>query len=559
MSAAGEPLSESTTAVDMPVAELVAQGWWDRLDERLERWSDALNPILVKEARQSLRSRQFIGTFWLLLAAGWLTSLFWLFAIHGPAVMYRAEGYELFCVYYTGLSLALLVIVPYGAFSSLAGERSDRTYELVAITGLSPWQIVLGKLAGAALQLMIYLSVAAPFLAFTYLLRGIEARVIFMVISCLVGASLTLCTAALFLATVARERHWQTILGVILVLGLVLGYFIQMSIVFELRRDFFRTVVEETTPIILLIFWSIAGSLFLLFAQATASHLSFEADNRSSGLRRIMLFHQALFAAWMGWFYLRSPWTYGDREVLFIFVVLSGLYWYVMGALMSAESNVLSPRVRRELPQRWLERVLLSGLMPGPGVGYLFVVANLIAVAGMALVAQELVDPFRARTRGWPSHDGLILFTLLGGSYIVIYLGLGKKLVDALRAHAHFSFVLPLVLQVMLLIGFCFMPIIISVGISGRPDYSPLHWLNVFFTLDEVTTTRGMNNVSVLAAIVVLPLLAFVIFLWNLPATVAELRQGPLPTPERLIEDEQAAAQLARARQRQSPWDEGEK
>ena len=48
---------------------------WDRFESLLMRASDRLNPILVKEARQALRSRQFIFTFFLMLAAGWIWSI----------------------------------------------------------------------------------------------------------------------------------------------------------------------------------------------------------------------------------------------------------------------------------------------------------------------------------------------------------------------------------------------------------------------------------------------------------------------------------------------------
>ena len=38
--------------------------------------TDRLNPILVKETRQALKSRQFIITFMLLLTVAWLISVF---------------------------------------------------------------------------------------------------------------------------------------------------------------------------------------------------------------------------------------------------------------------------------------------------------------------------------------------------------------------------------------------------------------------------------------------------------------------------------------------------
>src|SRR5262245_13284365 len=130
--------TSSTTRTDL---------WWQRLDERLGAWSDRLNPILIKEARQAIRSRQFVATVLLLLLGSWAFSMLYL-AYFGAAARYGALGRDLFYGYMIGLSAALLVVVPFGAFRSLAGEREDRTYELVAITNLGPRQIVLGKLLG---------------------------------------------------------------------------------------------------------------------------------------------------------------------------------------------------------------------------------------------------------------------------------------------------------------------------------------------------------------------------------------------------------------------------
>ena len=42
----------------------------------IDRASDWLNPILVKETRQALKSRQFVATFMLVLVSGWLISVF---------------------------------------------------------------------------------------------------------------------------------------------------------------------------------------------------------------------------------------------------------------------------------------------------------------------------------------------------------------------------------------------------------------------------------------------------------------------------------------------------
>ena len=51
--------------------------------------TDRLNPILVKETRQALKSRQFIITFMLLLTVAWLISVFGV-VLNGPAIEFGA-------------------------------------------------------------------------------------------------------------------------------------------------------------------------------------------------------------------------------------------------------------------------------------------------------------------------------------------------------------------------------------------------------------------------------------------------------------------------------------
>src|ERR1700676_1105671 len=125
-------------------------GWLPRAEAWLERLGERLNPILVKECRQAVKSRQFSITFAGVLLCCWVWSI-WGVASIGPSVRFGmgGEGLKLFSGYFVILAFPLLVVVPHGAFRSLSDERDDRTFELLAITTLSPRQIIAGKLGGA--------------------------------------------------------------------------------------------------------------------------------------------------------------------------------------------------------------------------------------------------------------------------------------------------------------------------------------------------------------------------------------------------------------------------
>ena len=122
---------------------------WDWLDGKLSKLSEYINPILVKETRQALKSRQFLITFSLLLMAGWGWSLIYLciwYGEIGKGIFYAPLGQWMLVGYYWVLCFPLLVIVPFSAFRSLSGEREDGTFDLVSITTMRPRQIAGGKL-----------------------------------------------------------------------------------------------------------------------------------------------------------------------------------------------------------------------------------------------------------------------------------------------------------------------------------------------------------------------------------------------------------------------------
>ena len=196
---------------------------------------DRLNPILVKEARQALKSRQFMATFGLLLICGWVWSILGL-AILGPEAAYGARGPSMFAGYYVILAFPLMVIVPFGAFRSLAVEQEDRTYELLSITALYPRQIVSGKLASAVVQMLIYLSAVAPCLAFTYMLRGISLPSIVFAVFCTFLASLAFSMVGLLVGTLSGEKHWQVVLSVLLIVGLLGAFWIACLMLFKIGR-----------------------------------------------------------------------------------------------------------------------------------------------------------------------------------------------------------------------------------------------------------------------------------------------------------------------------------
>lgn len=548
--------------------------WWERIEAILERGSEWLNPILVKEARQALKSRQFVITFTLLLLLGWIWTIFGVF-LSAPGIFYGAEGKGMLYGYFLVLAVPLLVVVPFSAFRSLAAEREDGTYELISITALNARQIVSGKLGSAVLQMMVYFSALAPCVAFTYLLRGVDIFSIFFVLYYTFLVSLLLSTFGLLIATATRSRAWQVLLSVLLLLVLFLcGFGWVMFTYMSLYEDIWRADLWE--------FWIVQGFVltqfvmfFMLFLWAAGAQISFPSDNRSTRMRYIMFLHQATFVGWMTYFVF----TFGNEPEIGVFMMITGtIYWALLGSLLIGEYPQLSPRVRRELPQSFLGRMIWTWFNPGTGTGYVFMSLNLSFLALAAIFVLSVPDHMSRQmiinmgggvVQSSPNVDfslsafieqlynnsDEVTFVLLAAAYVVAYLGMSRLVVLLARQVATVGLVFSLLITIFFVIAGAALPWILQFWLFNyrNEGYTILQMTNWAWTLEE-TLDRGIWNHW--PAPVGVFLSATVIFLINLILTAGEVSQVRLAAPQR-VQDEETALHPPKPK-RSSPWDDEE-
>ncbi len=504
-----------------------------RFDAAVDRLSERLNPILVKEARQALKSRQFVITFSLLLICGWAWSLLGI-ALASPAIYYAPGGTFMLMGYYFVLAAPVLVVVPFSAFRSLASEREDGTFELLSITVLSSRQIVTGKLGSAMLQMVVYYSALAPCIAFTYLLRGIDIFTIGFVLFHTFATSVLLASLGLVVATVTRSRQWQVVLSVLLLIGLLLVAIIwsvsAVNIIFAGSSMPYQTLDFWTANLAVVCF---TVSFVVLFVLVAAAMLSFASDNRSTKLRVVMMVQQLLWIGWMTYCWLRSE----AEEVLFVFLIFPAIYWYLVGSLMVGENAQLSPRVKRTLPHSFLGRMMLTWFNPGSGTGYAFAVANMatltFVMAGLAIVSGM------AAMAGGPSNDDWVLFSLLITSYLVTYLGVTRLIVLALRQIAYVGMIVPFLMGIFVALLGCAVPAFLQAWWFGYSEleYTPFQATNWMWTLTEAGEGGIWATPSVPIGMGVVAILVYGLNLLFAMFEVESVRQA---TPQRVLDDESA-------------------
>ena len=338
---------------------------WGRLNDRLSEWCSS---ILVKETRQALKSRQFIWTYFVLLVCVGVWTVLGLAVAYDQ---YRA-GRQLLFGFMVILGFPLGLIIPFGAYRSLAREFEDGTINLISITTMRPYQIVIGKFGSAILQMLIYLSVLAPCICFTYMLRGISLSQILVGLSVGVGGSICLTVLGLFLAGVFRSRALGVGVSVLFVLLLGWLYFCWCALIASFTFSSSDFSGPEFGMVVYLLV-ALFGSSAALLLVAAASQISFPADNRSTPIRITMFIQQILFFAFA---VMVLPMAPMDDYALFALLLVAGHYWLIMGFLMIGESVFVSRRVQRTLPRTFFSRSAFSLFMPGAGRGFLFAVAN---------------------------------------------------------------------------------------------------------------------------------------------------------------------------------------
>src|SRR5688572_7754057 len=136
---------------------------------KLDEFSDKLSPMLVKELRQGLRAKTFVILF---LALQGLLCVVLLSAIGASSD--GDSGPTVSKVIFFFFALAALVAQPLRGVGSLHNEIKGNTIDLMVLTRLGAWRIVLGKWVAIVSQTGLLLMAIVPYLILRYFFGRME-------------------------------------------------------------------------------------------------------------------------------------------------------------------------------------------------------------------------------------------------------------------------------------------------------------------------------------------------------------------------------------------------
>jgi hypothetical protein len=359
------------------------------LSALLDRLDDRLNPIVVKELRQAVQSRLVVSTLMLFLTVQMVILGTYLIAREfgdpRQALDFQA-GRTMFMIIQGILLGTCMLLIPGYVAGRLALERSDSNVDLLFISTLRPRSIIWGKFASAVVLALMIFSACAPFMTFTYLLRGIDIPSIVLVLALDLLAVLGGTQLAVFLAAAPANRAMKGVLvlgGLIALIYLCIGTIAGSYALLEMGAG----LAMDTG-----IFWAVTGSIVagvlggmgLLFAWSVAFITPASAN-------RVLPVRLYLLGLWLVTLGIAAAWTYREGHLGPIFVwMMATVMLFTLQLLISVnEREQLGPRITRTIPRRRWLRVPLFLVYSGAASGVLFSTLVLAGTIGLTLALKE--------------------------------------------------------------------------------------------------------------------------------------------------------------------------
>jgi hypothetical protein len=337
---------------------------------------DHINPIVVKELRQAVQSRLVVSVLLLFLGVEvFILGAFLLFgqARSGPDSIDWSAGNQVF-QWIQGILLVTCFLVPIYTGVRLASERSEHNVDLLFVSALRPRSIIGGKFAAAMVVALLAFSACAPFMTFSYLLRGIDIPTIVLVLALDLLAVIFGTQVALFLGSISGNRGVKFFINLLGYIGLGVLFIYLLQGCAELARS--GVGWFEDSPE----FWKAlgAGTLLtlglvgLMFCWSVAL-ISPPSANRAPAGRLFLV------AVWLSTGVAAAIWSrsikpFGHHGPVFVWLILGTILVCLQFLISINERERWGPRVARTIPRRWWLRVPAFFFYSGAAGGVLLAV-----------------------------------------------------------------------------------------------------------------------------------------------------------------------------------------
>lgn len=358
-----------------------------------------VNPLALREIRQACRSWKLVVFLSVYLLIQGAIYAIWVYAQsnNGTFVNPTGIGQGLFITMAAVLVAVVMLVFPAFSSTAIASEHEKKSFDLLMLTPLAPWEIALGKFFAAAVQASVFLIATVPLFAMANMFGGIDPAVFFVMLWVLVLFSVFIS----FLGVYASSLVTRAIPAVLVtylfafVFGLVLLVaFIVLSIwgvwasaAFPLIGFFVSPTLGEGAYYLGSMTATCAIYCVYLFISTT-NRLKPTSHNKSTNLRIFWMLVMLVVPAQIGGYFLITRLsTYGiTYGTLITGAVYLSLLLLAPALTFPAEPPIASRRVRREM-EKAPQAMMKSGgslFFPGSMRGALH--TSLLAALGLGLL-----------------------------------------------------------------------------------------------------------------------------------------------------------------------------
>ncbi len=328
-----------------------------------------MNPVVVKELRQAVRSWAVTGTLLLFLLVLFCSAVLFFVTQSFDASANPRMGAQIFSTFSVILTGASLLFIPLYIGVRVAAERQESDLDLLYISTLSPARIIRGKFFCGAYVAILFFSACMPFMTFTNLLRGVDLPSVFFILLCLFLIVCCAVQVAIFLACLPISKILKILLGLgagILTVWMVAGLTFAIS---ELMMQGVGSMMSNRE------FWATFFTVCsVIFAAALLLHflsialISPPSANRALPVRIYMTIVWLIGAA------VSLAWVIHEAtaQLILPWAIASFIIFGVSLVVIVSNNDLLSLRVQRTVPERLPLRALAFLFYNGAAGGLLW-------------------------------------------------------------------------------------------------------------------------------------------------------------------------------------------
>ena len=336
---------------------------------------DRLSPMLVKELRQGMRTKAFVGVF---LTLQIILGVILLSA--GAAASSDEAGEIISSIIFTMFSIAVLIIQPMRGITALSSEVKGNTIDMMVLTRLSAWRIVTGKWASIVSQSALLLVTIIPYLILRYFFGAMNlvGEIVFLAVLFLSSTTLTA-------VTVGLSATSSVILRTLLLIALPIGAFF-LFLLLGVGRSLggsgmstYFALDTEDSRVFLSIYLAACAYLGFFMLSIGTSLIAPYAENHST-LRRLISLVVTIIAAVLG------SMSFTDLEWLPFF--LTFVLLPVFAISLSEFAPLAAPTYRKFAKRGPIGQLAGLFLFPGWASGFFFCLV-LIAISAAPFLLNQ--------------------------------------------------------------------------------------------------------------------------------------------------------------------------